>query len=206
MGLSAWKRDLDARFEAGDEQALLRLSLLADLRLAAGEARLAREVRAHLVRRARTAPIILKYLAREALRFTPPVGFFNTLVVEKSGERKGALDVKKGGVFPLTQGLKTLALDLGLTETGTLERLRLLTGQGVFTGATARSLSEAYVLFQSLRVRFQVADWRAGRPMANDVRPDLLADRERDGLKGAFKVVEDFQSLLFNRYGLRLLT
>ncbi len=206
MGLSTWRREIDRMFEAGDEEALLRLSLLADLRPVAGDGGLARELRGHLVRRAKGAPIILKYLAREALRFTPPVSFFNALVVEKGGERKGALDVKKGGVFPLTQGIKALALDLGLAETGTLARLRLLTAQGVFSEATSGALAEAYALFQFLRARTQAQAWRAGRAMDNDLRPDRLSARERDGLKAAFKVVADFQSLLFNRFGLRLLT
>ncbi len=206
MSLSAWKKDVDALFETGDEEALLRLSLLADLRLVKGEARLARDLRAHLARRAKSAPIILKYMAREALRFSPPVSFFNALVVEKSGERKGALDIKKGGVFPLTQGIKTLALDLGLAETSTPERLRLLTAQGVFSAGTAQALAEAWDLFQSLRARFQVRAWRSGAVMDNFVQPDRLSAREREGLKSAFKVVADFQSLLFNRYGLRLLT
>lgn len=206
MTLDEWRTDLAVMFERGDEEAMLRLSLLADARLVRGEATLARELRDTLVRRARAAPIILKYMAREALRFTPPLGFFNSLSVEKAGPRKGALDIKKGGVFPLTQGVKTLALDLDLPETSTPRRLAALADRGVLSGSTAEALAEALALFQTLRARFQARSLRAERPLDNDIFPDRLASGERERLKNAFKAVADFQSLLFNRYGLRLLT
>ena len=43
-------------------------------------------------------PALLRLLARFALSYRPPTGFLRGLVVEHSGERRGQLDLKHGGI------------------------------------------------------------------------------------------------------------
>ncbi len=205
MGLDAWKRTIDALVSHRESDAVLRISLLADLRHVWGDASLTAALREHLHKRIRSAPAIVKYLAREAVRFAPPLGVFSTFAVEKSGPNKGALDVKKGGIFPLTMGLKTMALDKGLVGTGTLERLERLLTLGMFAPSTARAIREAFRLFQVLRMRRQADNQRHGRPLDSAIRPDELSTGEREGLKAALKTVSEFQAILRHKYGLRLL-
>ena len=45
-------------------------------------------------------PALLRLLARFALSHRPPTGFFRGLVVEPTGEHRGQLDLKQGGVTP----------------------------------------------------------------------------------------------------------
>ena len=61
---------------------------------------------------ARRAGAARAFRSRGRERFRTPIGFFNNLVTSKSeGE---ALDLKKGGVFPIVHGVRALALEKGL--------------------------------------------------------------------------------------------
>ncbi len=203
---SAWRDSIDAMMRVVDADAVLRLTQLADARHILGSPLLCERLREHLFRQVRDTPVLLKYMAREALRFAPPMGFFHNLVVERSGPAKGCLDLKKGGIFPLTQGIKALALEHGLQETGSMERLLGLRREGVFSEAMAANIHDAFDFFQSLRLRVQAAGVRARQAPDNLVRVDLLAALERERLKDCFGVVIDFQSFLHTKFGLHLIS
>ena len=68
--------------------------------------------------------------ARAIELFDTPLGIFSTFVTE-SGAHKDALDLKKGGIFPLMHGVRALALERRLVETNTVQRIRRLQGLGV---------------------------------------------------------------------------
>jgi len=206
QSFSAWRDSIDSMMRVADADAVLRLTQLADSRHILGSPRLCERLREHLFRQVRDTPVLLKYIAREALRFAPPMGFFHNLVVERSGPAKGCLDLKKGGIFPLTQGIKTLALEHGLHETGSLERLHSLRREGVFSEAMAANIHDAFDFFQSLRLRVQAAKVRARQAPDNHVRIDHLAALERERLKDCFGVVIDFQSFLHTKFGLHLIS
>lgn len=206
QSFSAWRDSIDAMMRVVDADAVLRLTQLADARHVFGTSRLCERLREHLFRQVQDTPVLLKYMAREALRFAPPMGFFHNLVVERSGPAKGCLDLKKGGIFPLTQGIKTLALEHGLHETGSMERLQSLRRKGVFSEEMAANIHDAFDFFQTLRLRVQAAGVRAGQAPDNLVRIDLLAALERERLKDCFKVVIDFQSFLHTKFGLHLIS
>ncbi|QLA19786.1 putative nucleotidyltransferase substrate binding domain-containing protein [Desulfolutivibrio sulfoxidireducens] len=206
MTLSNWMNGVDEMILSADGPSILALSLLTDARPVAGDSGLCSKLREYLNKRVKSAPVVLKYMAREALRFTPPIGFFNNLVVERAGPDKGWLDVKKGGIFPLTQGLRTLALEHGLTVTGTSRRLSALRELGVFSESMTSSLWEAYAFLQTLRVRAQALKSRQGHTPDNLILPSRLSSLERDRLKDCLKIVAEFQGLLHNKYGLRLFT
>lgn len=211
MSLADWMNAVDDMIATADASAVLRLSLLADLRPLApdlardGDAALWETLRGYLLRRLSASPFLLKYMAREAVRFSPPLGLFNNLLVEKSGERKGMLDIKKGGLFPIVQGVKTLALDHGVRATSTSERLRGLVGLQALSESLASSVEEAFARLASLRARFQAESLSRGRSPGNHVDPRRLSPRERESLRDAFKVVGELQGILFKKYGLQML-
>ncbi|SDB47220.1 CBS domain-containing protein [Desulfonatronum thiosulfatophilum] len=206
MSIDEWLDTVDALTRGTDRNTILKTSLLSDMRPVAGDAQLAGHLKSYLFRRIAQSPFILKYMANEAVRFKPPVSFFNKFILEKRGNHKGAVDIKKGGVFPITQGVRTLAVEHGVLETSTEERIRLLHDRGVFSAGLSAGIQEAYASFQTLRVRFQTHQVRSNHQPDNFIFPDQFSAMERDMLKDAFKIVAEFQSLLFTKYGLHLLT
>ncbi|WP_291323211.1 putative nucleotidyltransferase substrate binding domain-containing protein [Desulfonatronospira sp.] len=205
MSLDEWLDTVDEMAQKADTQSILKTSLLLDMRPVAGDEKLAGMLRSYLFRRVARSSFLLKYMANEAVRFMPPLGFFSKLLVEKSGENKGKMDIKKGGVFPLIHGVRTLSAEHGILDTSTEERITRLHESGVFSAGFCAGLREAYEFFQTLRVKNQVEQIKKGVAPDNWINPDDLSGMERDRLKECFRVVLEFQNLLNNKYSLRLL-
>ena len=69
---------------------------------------------------------------------------------------KGGIDIKKGGIFPIVHGVRTMALDAGLRETSTHDRLSALARLGRLDAEVAEDLGEALSLFSELRLKAQL--------------------------------------------------
>jgi CBS domain-containing protein len=90
-------------------------------------------------------------LARYALSFRPPTGFWRNFVVEHSGERRGQLDLKHGGLIPIVDLARWAGMAAGLASAPTPERLRAAGAAGTMEGAEASALAEAFGFIGSLR-------------------------------------------------------
>ncbi len=206
MTLEGWRAHLAALAREPGPEAVLALSLLADARHVFGDAALTQGLRRALGEAVRASSRALRYMAREAVRFEPPVSVFGALVTERAGPGRGALDIKRGGVFPLTQGARVLALEYGAERTGTASRLKAAADAGAISEETAEDLAQAMDFMQELRLRFQAQALDAGREPDSYVHPDRITRLERARLKECFKAVAAFQAVLSTKYQLRLLT
>ena len=79
-------------------------------------------------------PALLRLLARFALSHRPPTGFLRGLVVEHSGEHRGRLDLKHGGVIPIVDLARWAGIAAGVTSASTTERLRAAAAAGTLSG------------------------------------------------------------------------
>ena len=116
--LHSWRRAAQSWLEdPTQEQALILVSVVVDSRpvwgihtgvsLAEG----LRDARAH--------PALLRQLARFSLSFRPPTGFLRGLVVEHSGEHRGRLDLKHGGLVPIVDLARWAGMAAGVTSAST---------------------------------------------------------------------------------------
>lgn len=210
-----WLDLADAIAERPDADGVVTASLLADLRpLHApsprgeelrADASLGLALRLSLDARFRAGALLLKCMAREAVRFAPPLGLFRGFSLKKDAQGRGSVDVKRGGVFPITQGAKALALRHGLGQTGTLERLRALAKGDILPRTLAEGLCEACAFLQTLRMRAQARALNQGETPSNAIRPDDLTKAEAERLRAAFKLVAELQDLLSGAFALHLL-
>src|SRR5215471_9256971 len=100
--LSSWRaaaRELSE--DPTREKALILVSVISDSRPLWGYGPAAGTGTADTLWQARGRPDLLRLLARFALQFHPPTGFLSDFVVEHSGERRGQLDIKHGGMIPI---------------------------------------------------------------------------------------------------------
>ncbi|KPV40356.1 hypothetical protein AN478_08905 [Thiohalorhabdus denitrificans] len=201
--------DLEERIaEAGrhpEGQALMDLAVLLDGTAVAGDTELWEEGRTAGLGRLTGHPSLLSAFARPVLEFDTPLGAFAHL---RTGAGSGgdALDVKKGGIFPIVHGARSLALEARRQATGTAERLRGAAEDGVLDAAFAEELIEALDFLSGLRLRALLAAHRAGRAPDDLVRPAELSRLERDLLKDAFQAVKAFKRLVAHHFHLNLVT
>jgi CBS domain-containing protein len=138
-------------------------------------------------------PALLRQLARFALSYRPPTGFLRGLVVEHSGERRGQLDLKHGGVVPIVDLARWAAMSAGVTLSSTAERLRVAGEAGTLPQGDARTLLEAHELFVGLRLERQIEQLVAGETPDDYIDPAALSPLTRSYLREAFRAVAAVQ-------------
>jgi CBS domain-containing protein len=119
------------------------------------------------------------------------------------GVASGEIDIKKSGTFPIVHGVRTLAIEHGITETPTPRRIQSLTTLGVLGEELGRELAGALSYCMEIRVRSQLRAMKTGRPETEAiVRLVELSTRDRDLLRDALRVVRRFREIIRNRYHL----
>ena len=141
-------------------------------------------------------PDLLRLLARFALSFRPPTGFLRDFVVEHSGERRGQLDIKHGGLIPIVDLARWAGMAAGIASASTLERLRAAEAAGTMESPEARTLMEAFGFIFSLRLDHQVEQLRRGQVPDDFIDPKTLNPLARSYLREAFRAVASVQANL----------
>jgi len=139
-------------------------------------------------------PDLSRLLAQFALSFRPPTGFWREFVVEHSGERRGQLDLKHGGLIPIVDLARWAGMDAGVTSGSTMDRLRAAEAAGTLAGPEARTLMEAFGFISSLRLDHQVEQLRRGEPPDDFIDPKTLNPLARSYLREAFRAVASVQA------------
>lgn len=201
--MGEWERQVSEWIQNPKPEHLLNTAIFFDFRNVFGDATLAQRLWKHIREKIEENRGFVPFLAVDAVRFTPPIGFFKDFVVEKSGEHKGELDIKKGGIFPITQGVRAMALEVGIDERNTFERIEKLKEKGVFSSEYARDLRDAYRFLMSLRLQSQAQKIKEGKEPDNYINPNHLSKAQKSMLKDVFRFIKEFQELLRERYNLR---
>ena len=121
---SVWSKYFERWIAAPDPQELLNAMIFFDFRAGFGDAALAENLREYLNQVTKRQEIYLLHLANDCLASRAPLSFFKTFIVEKNGEHKNELDIKRQGLVPFVNFARVLALKYGIKETNTLARLQ----------------------------------------------------------------------------------
>ncbi|GGY24148.1 putative nucleotidyltransferase substrate binding domain-containing protein [Paludibacterium paludis] len=184
-----------------DGESLMNLAIFVDAQAIAGDDRLFVRLRERLAARLADDDAFYARFARAIEQFDTPLGLFAHLVTrERDG--KSQLDLKKGGIFPVVHGLRALALEQGLPETNSFERLSRLVEAGRLDREFGNDLSEALSFMMGLKLTCGLAAQEAGGQAGNLVEPETLSSLERDLLKEALSVVKRFKGLLRHHFRL----
>jgi hypothetical protein len=81
------------------------------------------ELQQHILSGIKRHSLFLPCVARNIVSFVPPIGMFGRIKVEKSCEHKGKVDLKKAGIFAVTSGISLLALEMGMVNGSTWDKL-----------------------------------------------------------------------------------
>jgi CBS domain-containing protein len=190
--LESWQRA--ARSWIADptqEQALILVSVLVDSRPVWG-IHTGTPV-SDAFRPARENPALLRLLARFALSHRPPTGFLRGLVVEHSGEHRGRLDLKHGGLIPIVDLARWAGMAAGVASASTTERLRAAAQAGTLESSDEHTLRDAFEFISRLRLRHQVEQLRRGEAPDDYVDPASLSALTRTHLREAFRAIASIQ-------------
>jgi CBS domain-containing protein len=140
---------------------------------------------------------LLRLMLRLALGNKPSIGRLRGFVVERSGEHRGRLDIKHGGLLPVTSIARYASLAAGaIAAASTPERLSVADAAGTLDGDSARSLGEAFEIFQTLRLEHQVDQIQRGIEPDDYLDARALEPARRRRLGHALREVRAVQNKL----------
>ena len=149
-----------------------------------------------VIREAPGYPVFVKRLAHTAVELRPPTGFFRDLVLESGGERGRTLDIKEGGIKPVTNLARTYSVSAGISGNRTIRRLDDAARAGRIEQSLALDLREAFRLLWDVRLDHHVRLVQSERPPDDHVDPAMIDPIARSGLKEAFRTIKRAQGLL----------
>ena len=196
--LAEFRDDFHRWLALSDEAGVMNVAIFYDAEAVAGDARLLQAAKQDLIEAMRGEPVHLARFARAVDAFPTPIGFFNNLVTSKADG--DALDLKKGGIFPIVHGVRALALEKGLSETNTAARIAKLAELATFEPGFAPELTEALHYLMSMRLDAQIAE----RASTSLVRPKELSTMERDLLRDAFHVTKRLREQVRRHFNLAM--
>ena len=173
-----------------------------DLRIVKGKAELVDQLKNSIRDDARKNELFLALMAKNAMNFQPPLGFFRQFVLERSGEHKHTLDLKAQGVMPIIEIARIRSLAAGELRINTRNRLRAAALAREISQADAASLIDALDFIEKLRIEHQARQLQAGEKPDNHLAPKELSPLVRQNLKSAFAQVRTSQQALLNRFHL----
>jgi len=199
LSLDEWKAQFSTWIDEPVPGAVMHSSIFFDYRPVFGARELAGQLTGHIFRDLKQKDTFLRYLAREAVQKKPPLSFFRSFVVERSGEHKDAFDLKARAMMPLADAARVLTLASNLEkENNTFRRFERLAELEPQNADLYREAAMAYEILMRYRAAKGLEQGDSGRY----IHPQSLSKLERINLRHCFRPVRDLQSLLMTRYGL----
>jgi CBS domain-containing protein len=204
--LTTWRGYFDAWLGHTDRPAAMLAANFFDMRTIWGDGSLRRRLMAHVLPRCRGETVFLAYMASHALGNRPPLGFFRSFVLVRSGEHAGSVDLKQHGLLPIVDLARVYALAGGVEAVETLERLQEALTAGTLSKDGAENLAAAFEFIWTIRAKHQAEQLRGGDEVGNYVVPEALTTMERRHLKDAFAAIATLQDAMRAAHGDRLPT
>lgn len=200
--LQEYKNNIYQWVDQPNEENLMNLAIFYDATVVAGNADLLNQAKTYLFDKLIDNAPFYSHFARPTLAFETPLSMFANFIVDKS--HKNELDIKKGGIFPIVQGARSLALEARLTQTNTIERIKALRDLGIFDKEFAVELIETFAFLLSLRLHFGLEEVNMQEKTDNYINPNKLNKLERDLLKDAFRIVNEFKKRISFHFKLNM--
>jgi len=202
--LSEWKQLAERWITIPGPDETVHFGVFQDLRVLHGEKSFEDELRTHICERARSNPIFFPNMARNIVRFKPPIGLFGRLLVDKKGDQRGKLDLKKGGLFALTKGISLIALESGIMGGTTWSKLERLQHLHLASDQDMEVIRDSFSFLMKMRLEKQLIALSSGKEPDNFIDPLILKEPEREQLRTALRGVETLIKLLNSHYQLDL--
>ena len=198
--LSEWHELFGELVSRADPQDLIKASIYFDFRCLHGDRSLVERMWRDLLDRVGDNRSFLRFMAGEGAVYggspvNSPAWRLRSLV----GLAPPPVDVKRQGLSPLVRMLRVIALDLGSSETNTLDRLELAREHGRLPGDLAESAADAYEFVMLKRLRWQSRQKDSAEP--NRIDPREMNRLERTFLVEALKTIDRVEQQVRGDYG-----
>lgn len=193
--LPGWMSWIDSWLVDPSPRSILNADIFYDFVAVEGRFDLAADLRAYAVK-AQQASIFLNFMAREIGEKSEALNWFGRFKT-----RRGRIDLKVGGLFPIVAGGRVLALRLGSTALSSRERWQAAFAAGIISEDDLAQLLDAHEMFLALILDQQLADLAAGLPASSEVEVKRLRELQQERLKRALHLVQQIDMIVRHALG-----
>ncbi len=197
--LSGWTGLLDEWFEEPAFETVRHMLIVADARCIHGNSNLLERLKQHFLSGVKSRPDMIKNMLHNTLRHKVLLSFFGHLIREQYGEDSGGIDIKYGAYIPVVNGVRLLAIQAGLSQTSTLERINKLIDSSMVNKGTGQEWIEAFRTILKLRTMtpyfLEEGMYNTrGKISADDLTKELIPQ-----LKKALRTANELQKFVKKR-------
>ena len=197
---AAWERYFLRCMDEPSPERVLGACIHFDVRPLAGDTDLGASLGGLVRREAPAHHLFLALLATDVVERPVPLTMLGRLAVARRGPHAGTVDVKGGGVMQLVGAARLLALELGLAEHNTFDRVRAAAGRGVWTDSEARDVVDAGETLMRLRLIHQLEQLGRDEPPDNRLVVAQLPRADAVLLRDACRTIAGVQQTVRGRY------
>lgn len=172
-----------------DMKNFLNLAIFVDAFSVAGDKNMLIELKDFLYSKSQN-DISLSYFAKATTSFETPSTISNFM------GKQNSVNIKKAAIFPIVQGIRSLALREKIRETTTIKRIKILEQKNILEKDKAAQLIEALEIANNLRLKNHLDLIQQNKPISNEININSLGKIERDLLKESFKIVNEFKTFI----------
>ncbi|NPA28304.1 MAG: cyclic nucleotide-binding/CBS domain-containing protein, partial [Epsilonproteobacteria bacterium] len=196
--ISGYKRKIDRWLDSLEEASFIEFATFFDSDVVVGDKEVLRELKSYIFQKVNTQnSLYLAYFAKLTFLFETPVGIFSIF--------KKEIDIKKGGIFPVVQGVRALALKYKVDKDSTINRLKELSNKGVIKKEFAKEIVESFDTLLYLRLMAQLEAIKRGETPSNIINLSALTKIKRDLLKDSLAIVDRFKKFISSEFELEYL-
>ncbi|WP_153915818.1 putative nucleotidyltransferase substrate binding domain-containing protein [Shewanella sp. TC10] len=199
--LSMWKQYYKKWVANPEYERLLNISVFLEIRTVFGNQNFEHELHESMHNHICENAEFLGILVKDATNTNPPLGIFNSLVLEKSGENNKTLNIKKYAINLIIDLARIYALAVGSDALQTEARFQAANKAGVLSDDAFQNIMGAYRFILSFRYSHQLTALKEGKIPDNNINPDTFGSFERKHLKDAFRIIADQQDAAKLRFG-----
>jgi len=188
---------IDAWLNGSKMEDYMNLAIFFDAKVVAGDSTLLDSLKNTLFDRIDNKDVFMAFFAKATLTFGTPIGMFSNLIAKND-----EIDLKKGAIFAIVQGVRSLALEYKLDELSTIARIKKLHQLDVLDRDMASELIEAFGLLLRLKLQGQMSELDEGKEFDNMINLNSLGKIERDMLKDSFGIVNNFKKFISHHFRL----
>ncbi|AYJ80597.1 putative nucleotidyltransferase substrate binding domain-containing protein [Aliarcobacter cryaerophilus] len=181
----------------------MNIAIFYDALCVSGDIEMIKELKNYLFKISSNSQSFYTNFARIINSFDVPLGFFDGFVFNSKDEKhKDEIDIKRGGIFIIVQGIRSLSIQNRVLNTNTIKRINSLKELKILDDESAKELIMAFNILNSLKLKASLEKLDKKEKIDNFVNPNRLTIMEKDLLKESFKIVNKLKKKLENHFKL----
>jgi CBS domain-containing protein len=181
---------------------LMNLAIFLDAHPISGNSTLLHNVKQSLFKLATDNQFLMARFASAIESFSSEAGWWNRLLTLGADSSENRINLKKAGIFAITHGVRSLALENHILANSTAERIQELIQLHKIPQDLGNEVIESLYLLMELRLKSGLIELETQKEVSGEIDISRLSTLERDLLKDSLSVVKRFKQYLRQHFHL----